>query len=102
MHEHQSFSNEKFLRLTTWPSTWSKEQYDFVTAPFGSIPSVRPQEIKRIVKHSFNEAAYLVDPLLRSVLQYDDTPLKDLTECLDQVFTCIDISDDDLPWQDST
>lgn len=69
LHKDQSHFNEKFLRLTTWPSTWSTEQYDTVIEPFGSIPGVRPQEIKRAVKHCFTEAAYLVDPLLKSVLQ---------------------------------
>jgi hypothetical protein len=102
MPENQPYHNEKFLLLTTWPSTWSTEQYDIAIAPFGFIPGVRSQEINRVVKHFFTEAAYLADPLLKSVLQKDDTPLKGSREYLDQGFTCIDISDDDLPWNDST
>ena len=92
-HKNHSNFNEKFLRLTTWPTRWSTKQYDILIAPFRSIPSVRPEEIKHVVKHCVTEAAYLVDPLLKSVLQKDDIPLKASRKYLDQAFTCIDISD---------
>lgn len=93
-------SSEKYRILKDQGESWPEGRYDKSMSMFG-LKRIHKREFDAEINYFRKSVAFHVSPLLIDLLDRDKTllsPANPKRKC--QGLTCVEITDDDLPWKD--